>query len=458
MNWKWFPAFSLFCLIGFLILLYMAPARSFSNMAPAGSFSTNPMASFSKMKSKGKTFENSTLSLTMQNRIKGIMRPEEIMAIKCAKDGSFYMKWTGSNHKGREVIYKSGWNNGKALVKEGGTLGFASVSVGLKDPLIKMDYLRTLDRISLAAFVKEIVDWKEKGEASVDGEYLIIAREGIGKIAVSFYPDAAPAEVQIFNEAGKEVERYRLDNIKTYTAFPEDVFNWDNPKYNFPGYSKQGMYIDPEKLKTNLQRSWAKINDFTCTLIRQERIDGTMGPKHHMAIKFRKPCDIYAKWVMEPHLGRQILYRHGKDEKILAKEGGILGFTSVRIDVDSKLAMRGTKHQVTEIDIGFTLKTIYENLYRGMINGHIKLKFKGIKYYGGRRTYVVESWATDAKANGYYASHTVNAHDMKTGLPVHIENYDQNDQLFETITWTKIKFNTGLTEMDFSPENPEYGF
>ena len=67
----------------------------------------------------------------LQNAVKGKMRAEESIAVKCDKDGAVYARWTGKAHGGRELIYKPGWNGGKVWIKEGGPLSFAAVAVGL---------------------------------------------------------------------------------------------------------------------------------------------------------------------------------------------------------------------------------------------------------------------------------------------------------------------------------------
>jgi outer membrane lipoprotein-sorting protein len=43
-------------------------------------------------------------------------------------------------------------------------------------------------------------------------------------------------------------------------------------------------------------------------------------------------------------------------------------------------------------------------------------------------------------------------------LPVAVKVYDWDDRLIEHYRYTNIQINPGLTDLDFSTENPNYDF
>ena len=43
-------------------------------------------------------------------------------------------------------------------------------------------------------------------------------------------------------------------------------------------------------------------------------------------------------------------------------------------------------------------------------------------------------------------------------VPVKIQIFDWDDKLAEFYGYENLKFNAGLTDADFDPENPEYKF
>lgn len=63
-----------------------------------------------------------TCTLYRREYIRGKLLPLEIIEIKFMRPFSLYMKWLEGRHRGRELIYRKGWNNDKIKVHEGGWL------------------------------------------------------------------------------------------------------------------------------------------------------------------------------------------------------------------------------------------------------------------------------------------------------------------------------------------------
>ncbi len=404
--------------------------------------------------------KSATYQLTLQNRVGQKMRPKETIQCKTTAEGKLYLKWTGDANKNRELIYKPGWNNDKLWVKEGGALDFAAVAVGFDDPVVKADYVRSLDVLIFDRLAKVIGEWKAAGEATVepDGQTIRIARAGQGVSLVTLDANGLPVKIVVKDSKDQVVEDYAIANMNASAALTDTDFDVKNPSYGFPGFSSDGIHIDAERMKATLDKKYGAANHYTCKMEKKERIGGKLQEKQTMDVKFRKPGDIYMKWAKGPHEGRQMLYRVGKDDKITVKEAGILGIATVKIDPNGSLVKADTNHPLTELDMGFTIGMIYQQLSKGQKNGDIKLKFKGVENIGGKPAYVVESWFQNLETQGYYAAHSINWHDKATGLPVKTASFEANGDLREEFVWTNIKFNPGLTDADWDPANPEYGF
>jgi outer membrane lipoprotein-sorting protein len=403
-------------------------------------------------------YQDCTFTFSLQNRIGGKLLPKETIEVQCARGGACYLKWTGTAHQGREVIYKPGWNNNKTWVKDGGLLSFTAVALDPNDPMIKRDYVRPVTFLAPENLVKAIKEIAAAGMAVTAGASRTFTVENAddSRVTVAFYANGLPQSIQAVSAQGQAMEQYEVSNLRLNAGLPANTFDPLNPAYGFPGYSSDGIFIHPDKMKAALERSWAAVKDYTCLLNKRERIRGEMQPRHTLALKFRKPGDIYAKWQKGPHEGRELLYRLGKDEKLLARESGVLGLTSVRLALDSSLVRRDTNHPLTDLDIGVALKTIYANLTPALPRNEVRLKFGGLQNIGGRYAYAVESWFQNVKARGYYAAHAYMCHDLQTGLPIKIVNWDERDQMFEEFEWTRLQFNVGLTDRDFDPANPDY--
>ncbi len=416
-------------------------------------------AQYAKLQKALGAVNAATYQLTLQNRVGSKMRPKETISCKTTREGKLYLKWTGDANKNRELIYKPGWNNDRLWVKEGGALDFAAVAVAFDDPIVKADYVRSLDVLIFDRLAKVIAEWKSAGEATVepDGNTLKIAgAAGVALITM----DAAglPAKIVVKDAKDQLVEEYVISNLNASAQLGDTDFDVKNSTYGFPGFSSDGIYIDAERMKATLDKKYGAASHYTCRMEKKERIGGKLQEKQTMDVKFRKPGDIYMKWGKGPHEGRQMLYRVGKDDKITVKEAGILGIATVRIDPNGSLVKADTNHPLTELDMGFTIGMIYQQLSKGQKNGDIKLKFKGVENIGGKPAYVVESWFQNVETQGYYAPHSINWHDKATGLPVKTASFEANGDLREEFVWTNIKFNPGLTDADWDPANPAYGF
>jgi len=421
----------------------------------------DPQAALQKMHQVMAKYQDGRYTLTLRSRAQGRLQPPEVVEVKNNRNGAFYLKWTGERFRDRELLYQPNWNGGKAWIKEGGALSFSAASVGLNDAVIKQDYRRSVDVLSLPKLTAEIEAWSADSAASIEsnGDGVTITHPKNGRLSVNFLGNGLPRKIVFTDASGAELEIFEFANVQTNVGLTAADFDPANRAYSFPGYSSDGIFIDADRLKDSLNANWSRIKDYTCELAKREKIKGKMQEKQTIFLKFRKPCDLYLTWIKNPNKGRELIYRQGVDEKVIVHEGGvILGLASVRLALDSSLLMAETNHSLTHLDIGYTIKTIYDNLFRGLKSGEVKLKFKGVEFTDGRRLYLVESWFAKNSAKGYYAPHTLMGHDSQTGLPLKISNYAADDQLFEEFYWGKVRFNAGLTDKDFDYKNPQYKF
>ncbi|MCB9476075.1 MAG: DUF1571 domain-containing protein [Deltaproteobacteria bacterium] len=396
-------------------------------------------------------FKDATYSVTFQHRVKGTMRDKETVTGKARLDGSIYMKWTGNRYKGRELLLVPGWNKGEAWIKEGGPLEFAAVSVEKGNPIIADDYRRGIEFLNVHSIYGEYQNYLKSGTVEVvagGNGVKVTTPENI--VTVIGEGGSVLKSITIADASGKVLEDYQISDYKLNPGLSDADFSVDNKAYGFPGYDATGIYVDPEMLKKNLKASYARVNDYTCILHKRELVDGKMQDLQHMAVKFKKPMSLYMKWQPGPHEGRQLIYVRGQnDNKAHVKEAGILGVVPVNLSLDSKLMKADTNHPLSEIDMGFTVDTIYKNLSKALVEGDVTLTFVGQRRLGNRVAYVVDAVHENVETKGYYAKRSVNAFDRATGLPIASKSYNTAGELFEEFEWTDLKLNVGLTDADF---------
>jgi outer membrane lipoprotein-sorting protein len=213
------------------------------------------------------------------------------------------------------------------------------------------------------------------------------------------------------------------------------------------------------RLLADAQKAYAAVNDYTATFIAQERIEGALRGRQVGIIKFKKPFAVYLKRSEGPQAGLQGLYVKGQnDGKMLVRKGGILGLVTFRLDPKSKLVLDDNRHPITEAGIGFSLDLIEANRKRAVAEGCARVRRlpddrkaqpPGIRY---------ELIAEADQSAGYYCRRAIVTLDPKNRLMIAVQVYDWKDQLIEDYRFLNLRLNVGLTDMDFSPKNPEYGF
>ncbi|MBF0225836.1 MAG: DUF1571 domain-containing protein [Desulfobacterales bacterium] len=263
---------------------------------------------------------------------------------------------------------------------------------------------------------------------------------------------------------------------------------------------------DPIALSLEAPKIYETIQDYTAIFYKQERIGKKLMPLEKIQLKFRKPFDLYMKWIDNPYKGQEMLYKEGQNNgKILAHKGGFLGLVSVSVDPIGNLAMDNQHHAVFDAGLGSTINLIAKGLKKGIDRKEIKVNFLGEEKLEGRPVYVFEGvfpeklegetytvqkgeslWDIAKKFDqDMYAILSNNkgiddAYDVKEGkqilipnhychkitvyidkelrVPTKIINYDWKGNVYEMYQFNQLKINVGLTDKDFDPKNSDYKF
>ncbi len=218
------------------------------------------------------------------------------------------------------------------------------------------------------------------------------------------------------------------------------------------------------QLIADAQASFARIRDYTGTLVREERIAGQLQPEQFIEIRIRQqPYSAYLKWASPKHLaGQEAIYVAGKNNnEIRAKGTGILGIVGyVSLPTNDPRVMKNSRHAITETGIGNLLEILsrsYE-LERRLPAGTVKASF-GQYAFEQRRCTRMEVTHTVFNAQ-LYCYRCVVYFDNEYKLPVRVEVYDwparkgdPNGELVERYSYINLKFNVGLTDATFMESN-----
>jgi outer membrane lipoprotein-sorting protein len=208
-----------------------------------------------------------------------------------------------------------------------------------------------------------------------------------------------------------------------------------------------------------MKQAYGRVDHYTATFLLQERVDRELGPNQWLMLKFKKPLKIYLRWLKGKHEGRQALYPAGVDgNELWVRLPLLVGAVTVSLDPQSPSGRKGSRHAITDVGIGKLLDVITENTSRGMQRGELTIEDSGQRTTFDRpaQRYILHFPADPAK--GYYCMTALIDVDREYQLPVYAEIFDWYGQLIERYGYLDVRLNPGLTDTDFDPKNPAYGF
>jgi hypothetical protein len=211
-----------------------------------------------------------------------------------------------------------------------------------------------------------------------------------------------------------------------------------------------------------------RIQDYSCTFIKRERIDGQLTEHTSMALKVRhEPFSVYMDFQGPPDLkGQEVIYVAGRnDGKLLAHTVGLRDALvgTVSLDPTGAMAMKGNRHAITEIGIRNLTNRLIAMGEGDSRYGECDVQnFKNAKV--GQRTCTCMQF-THPIPRREFRYHIARVYiDDELNLPIRYESYDwprqagQQPALMEEFTYMDLKLNNGFTDADFDVSNPAYRF
>lgn len=206
-----------------------------------------------------------------------------------------------------------------------------------------------------------------------------------------------------------------------------------------------------------------QLQDATYDFHRQEWVRGAMSPVETIAVKYRRPHDLYAHWIAGSGVGREILYREGSNEgRMAVKEKSWLPI--INLDPEGRLAMRNSRHPFPNLAITHPINAVIEDHER--VTADRERLAPDVKDLGsvdvfGESARCFDSTMRKDLEPTFYASRVTVCFSKRTHLPVSLQNYNVEDgelRLVEDYRFENVQLNVGLTDKDFDTENEAYGY
>jgi len=217
-----------------------------------------------------------------------------------------------------------------------------------------------------------------------------------------------------------------------------------------------------------LERIRNEVTDYSCTLVKQERVNGTLNPEEYMYAEVRNrkvqdeqvvtPFAVYLYFLKPTNIkGREVIWvEDANNGKMVAHEGGNLRLVpSVWLRPNGPIAMRGNLYPITDLGIETLISKLIEKGERDRKRGECEVKFIQGAKINGRTCTVLQ--VEHPHPRPWFDFHIARIFiDDEMQLPVRYAAYswpatpDGKPQLLEAYTYLNLKLNVGLTDADFN--------
>jgi hypothetical protein len=265
--------------------------------------------------------------------------------------------------------------------------------------------------------------------------------------------------------------------VADQTAQPDRVANNTLPQQNdvvAPQVGQPQQHpLEPavQMAKSAMVNISNNIQDYSCTLVKRERINGKLADTEYMFLKVRhEPFSVYMYFLGPNRLrGQEVIYVAGQNNGNLLGHGvGIRKIAgTVPLTPTGTLAMQGQRYPITEIGMFNLINRLLEVAENDKKFGECDVKFfRDAKIIMGKQKRVVTCiQVVHPVPRKNFRFHLARVYvDDALNLPVRYESYDWPRKpgtapiLLEEYTYTDIKLNNGFTDFDFDTKNPEYSF
>jgi hypothetical protein len=211
-----------------------------------------------------------------------------------------------------------------------------------------------------------------------------------------------------------------------------------------------------------------EVNDYTCTLVKRERVDGKLTEPEYAFTKVRhQPFSAYLYFLKPDEVtGREVIYVAGQnDGNLIAHEAkGLKALVgAVNLKPNSPMAMHGNRYPITELGVLNLTKRLVEVGESDRKFGECEVQeYPNAKINNRTCTCIQVKHPVPRKNFRYHLARIYI--DDELNVPIRFEAYDWPQQaggqplLLEEYTYVNLKLNVGLTDADFDPRNPNYKF
>ena len=209
------------------------------------------------------------------------------------------------------------------------------------------------------------------------------------------------------------------------------------------------------------------IRDYQCVFLRQERVGGELLDETRMEMKVRqKPFSVYMRFLEPPaSAGQEVIYVEGRNDGKLvahAATGLAQAVGTVQLDPNGMIAMRGGRYPITDAGMTKLVEKLLALGARKRLFRQSRTRLEEIEF--AERPCLRVEIRNPAPQGDFRLAIARIVLDKQWDVPVHFEAWEWPSEagadpiLVESYSYLDLRFDLGLTDLDFDPDNPAYGF
>jgi hypothetical protein len=222
---------------------------------------------------------------------------------------------------------------------------------------------------------------------------------------------------------------------------------------------KQASFEQALQILSQASQAYQGIQDYTCTFVKQEVVNGKLLPENIKAMKVRsQPFSVYFKWQAPKSLeGQECCFVAGRNNNLMrVHSAGVLGAIGfVNIEMNDSRVLASSRHPITEAGIGSLIERLAKRWPEEQTRQRTQVLI-GEYEFARRRCTRVETVNPNTRPGEFYCYRSVIYFDQQTKLPIRAEAFGwPNDkhpegERFEVYSYLDLKFNVGLRDADFN--------
>jgi hypothetical protein len=206
------------------------------------------------------------------------------------------------------------------------------------------------------------------------------------------------------------------------------------------------------------------VSDYTAVFSKRELL-GNRLTSQTMEMKFRhRPFSVYFKF-RGAEAGREVIFIDGRNRgNLLVHETGVAALAgTITIAPTAPEVMKNTRHPITQAGLYNLVAKVAEQWRSESRFGEVDVKTFPNAKLGDLPCIAIQT--THPQPRREFKFHMTRLYlDRDQKLPVRVEQFgwprngSDKPPLVEEYTYTNVRVNVGLTDLDFDQRNPAYGF